>query len=122
MGHDTFSRYHSDVSFRIVQGVERIVLLGYLFLIQMPWPFPERRPWEWHYYWSGGWWGLILMILAMVFFWGIVIGGVILVVRTILSLGREKNSSQALEILKQRYARGEIEKDEFEQKKKDIMS
>ena len=62
------------------------------------------------------------MILTMILFWGIVIGGVILVIRSILSLGKEKQSSSALEILKQRYARGEIQKDEFEQKKKDILS
>ena len=63
-----------------------------------------------------------MMVLAMIFFWGLVIGAVVLVVRFFLSVGREKKSSEALEILKQRYARGEIEKAEFEEKKKDLMS
>ncbi|TMA08101.1 MAG: SHOCT domain-containing protein [Deltaproteobacteria bacterium] len=79
------------------------------FLIQGPWPSPGREPWGWHYYWHGGGWGLL-------------IGGIALVVRFVLSAGRGKKPSEALEILKQRYARGEIEKAEFEEKKKDLMS
>jgi putative membrane protein len=87
----------------------------------MPWPLPEHRPWEWRFYGSGGWWVMLMMVLAMILFWGIVIGGVVLVVRLILSIGKGKKSDP-LKILKQRYARGEIQKDEFEQKKKDILS
>ena len=63
-----------------------------------------------------------MMLLAMILFWGLVIGGVVLVARSFLSLGREKKTPEALEILKQRYARGEIEKAEFEEKKKDLTS
>jgi putative membrane protein len=91
-------------------------------LIQGPWPSPGRGPWEWHYYWEGGWWGFLILMLIMIFFWGFVIGGVALVVRFILSAGRGRRPPEALEILKQRYARGEIEKAEFEEKKKDLMS
>jgi putative membrane protein len=36
--------------------------------------------------------------------------------------GEEGKSDSALEILKQRYARGELSRDEFEQMKKDILS
>ena len=96
--------------------------MAHWFLIQSPWPFPGRGPWEWHTYWMGGWWGLLMMLLAMILFWGLVIGGVVLVARSFLSLGREKKTPEALEILKQRYARGEIEKAEFEEKKKDLTS
>lgn len=61
-------------------------------------------------------------MFVMIFFWGVIIAGVVMVVRAILSFGRGKKSSEALEILKQRYARGEIEKAEFEEKKKDLTS
>ncbi len=71
---------------------------------------------------DGRGWGFLVFILVMILFWGLVIGGIVLVARFILSIGRGKNSSEALEILRQRYARGEIEKAEFEEKKKDLTS
>ncbi|SRR5713226_2894251 len=92
------------------------------FLIQAPWPFPGQRPWEWHYTWHGGGWGLLMFLLAMIVFWGVIFGGIALVARWILSAGQRKKFPDALEILRQRYARGEIEKAEFEEKKKDLTS
>lgn len=89
-------------------------------LMQGPWPSPGRE-WEWHYYWMGGWWGLLVFLLVMILFWGLIIGGIALMVRFIVSGGRRK-TPDAMEILKQRYARGEIEKAEFEEKRKDLMS
>jgi putative membrane protein len=60
-----------------------------------------------------GGWGMMLMPL---FFWLLIIAGVILIVQWLL--GRKNES--ALDILKQRYARGEIDKAVFERMKKDI--
>jgi putative membrane protein len=101
--------------------VERLFSLGHL-LAQFPWPMPERRAWESHFFWSGGRWGVLVLIVAMILFWGILIGGVALVVRLILSLGRDKKSAAALAILKERYARGEIDRSAYERMKKDILS
>jgi putative membrane protein len=94
----------------------------FLILAQLPWPQPERRPWEWHFAYSGGKGGIVVMMIAMILFWGIVIGGVALVVKLILSLGRDKKTTEALAILKQRYARGEIDRGEYERMRKEIQS
>ena len=86
--------------------------------------------------WSGNGWGMMgtgmmggifgwmwLMVLLMVLFW---IAVPLLVIWGIVSLIRGgaspagRPSDTALEILNQRYARGEIDKKEYEEKKKDL--
>jgi putative membrane protein len=65
--------------------------------------------------WYGG--GLFMIIL-----WVVVIVGIILFVQWAVEQGRSKNEPEtALDILKKRYAKGEINKEEFEAKKKDIV-
>lgn len=67
-----------------------------------------------------GWFGGGFM---MVLFWAAIIIFIVWVVKEIGGRNHEKpNSNSALEILKERYAKGEINKEEFEQKKKDIIS
>ncbi len=67
-----------------------------------------------------GWFGPIFMAV----FWVAVIVGIIFLVRWAAVSGRfreqGKSEESALDILKKRYARGEITKDEFEEMKKDI--
>jgi putative membrane protein len=66
-----------------------------------------------------GWLGMILMSL----FWiAVVVGIVFLIIWLVRSGGGRKGgeSNSALDILKKRYARGEINKEEFEDKKKDL--
>jgi len=46
--------------------------------------------------------------------------GIVLGIRWLVTQGRESRSDSALDILRQRYARGEINKDEFEAKKRDL--
>ena len=51
-------------------------------------------------------------------------GGVMMIVWIVHEVSSSKHphsSSQALAILKERYAKGEISKEEFESKKKDIL-
>jgi putative membrane protein len=65
------------------------------------------------------------MGVFMWIFWIAVIVGIVFLVRWIVQQtrpGQGKSEESALEILKKRYARGEIEKEEFEQKKKDLLS
>lgn len=57
---------------------------------------------------------------VMFIFWIVVIFGIIYFVRSTVA-GRGRGSEEsALDILKKRYARGEISKDEYERMKKDI--
>jgi putative membrane protein len=57
---------------------------------------------------------------AGIVLWGVVIAGVVLGIRWLVSLGRPARSDTVLEILHQRYARGEIDKQEFEAKTRDL--
>jgi len=60
--------------------------------------------------------------LFMVVFWGLVIVGIVFLIRAVL--GSEKTGEKtetAIDVLKKRYARGEISKEEFEEKKKDLI-
>lgn len=58
-------------------------------------------------------------------FWILVIVGLVFLIKWIVQqnkAGESKAVENSLEILKKRYARGEIDKHEFEQKKKDLLS
>ena len=68
-----------------------------------------------------GWFWPIIMF----FFWSAVIVGIVFLIRWLVlpaNKGRESSQEEsALEILKKRYAMGEINKDEYEKMKKDIL-
>ena len=57
-------------------------------------------------------------------FWIGVLVGLFFLVKWIVQQkpSDQKPEENALEVLKKRYARGEIDKEEFEQKKKDLLS
>ena len=81
------------------------------------------QPWMWH--WGGMWIFPMIMFVVMIIFFFVICrhwscrppwGG---------PEGRhpeDGGTDSALEILKKRYAKGEISKEEFEQMKKDILS
>ncbi|MBM2802914.1 MAG: hypothetical protein HW419_807 [Deltaproteobacteria bacterium] len=82
----------------------------------------QERAYEWgwgmHPMW--GVWGIGMMFI-MLLFWGLVIVGVVLGIRWLITQGKESRSDSALEILRQRFARGEINKEEFEARKRDLL-
>ncbi len=60
-------------------------------------------------------------ILGLIF-WILVIIGLALLIKYLWeSSGAKREQESALEILKKKYARGEISKEEFEEKKKDLL-
>jgi putative membrane protein len=82
----------------------------------------QERPWGWGWHPMWGMWGAsgIGMMLVMLTFWVLVIVALVAGIRWLVHQGRESRSDTALEILRQRYARGEINKDEFEARRRDL--
>jgi putative membrane protein len=78
-----------------------------------------NEPWMWHP------WGRGIGMLFMLLLWIISIVGIVFVVRWVLdqttSRQRAHSEDSALDILKRRYARGEINKEEYEEKKRDLL-
>jgi putative membrane protein len=77
--------------------------------------------WNWGYRGAMGWYGWIgpALMLAL---WAAIIVGIVFFIRAVARQGRARlpREESALDILKKRYARGEINKEEFEQKKSDL--
>ena len=72
----------------------------------------------------GGGLGCIGMILGFVFFILVIIGVIFLIIWIVKiathSGNEDKTGSKALEVLKERYAKGEITKEQYENMKKDL--
>ena len=62
-------------------------------------------------FWGGG--------IVMIAFWVLLVVFIVWIVREVSGKNSRSNSN-ALEILKERYAKGEINKEEFESKKRDL--
>ena len=72
--------------------------------------------------WYGGW-GMGFGWIFMILFWGVVILGIAALAKWLMGIssgGSVPPGKSALELLKERYARGEIGKEEFEQKRRDL--
>ena len=73
----------------------------------------------------GGGMGWIGMILGFIFFILIIIGVIFLIVWLVRRTGSsvpEKTSTHSLEILKERYAKGELTKEQYDNMKKELSS
>ncbi len=86
--------------------------------MMMRWDEMVSGPWFWG-------WGLLWMAM-MTAFWLLVLLGLAFLVRWLWRAGSRVGLPQpadesAMEILKKRYARGEIGKEEFEAKKRDLL-
>jgi putative membrane protein len=74
-----------------------------------------------------GWWGYHGFSWAlMILWWGLIITGAFFLLRWLFLLAskgsaREPRVDKAVELLRQRYARSEIGKEEYEEKLKDLQ-
>jgi putative membrane protein len=107
-------------------GFTRVLtaVMALMILVQHPvWAQERAYEWGWgmHHPMWGLWgiWGFAMMVMMFVF-WGVVIAGIVIGMRWFARQGRESKSDAALEILRQRYARGDINKEEFDARKRDL--
>jgi putative membrane protein len=73
--------------------------------------------------WHGGWYGWFMGPLMMIVFLAVAIAVVVLLIRWLGGPGHGSASpvppgKTALDILKERFARGEIDKEEFEERRR----
>ncbi len=73
-----------------------------------------------HDYGFSPWWGLLMPL-----FWILLLGGIVLVAVSLLRQGRltalgPTGGSRALEILQERYAKGEITREQYEEMRRDL--
>lgn len=78
-----------------------------------------------HMMWGNGWMGWFMGPLTMLVFLAIAVAVVVLMVRWLGGVGQvgphhRPEERPALRILEERYARGEIEKDEFEERRRTL--
>jgi putative membrane protein len=83
----------------------------------------QTQSWEyWGMHPMGGMWGFwgVGMMLLMLLFWGAVIASLVVAIRWLIHQGRASRPDSALDILRERYARGEIDREEFLARKRDL--
>lgn len=72
--------------------------------------------------WGGGWgfFGIVHMVL----WWFLLVLGIVVLAKWLLgsSGGRGVAEDRALSLLRERYARGEIDKEEFDKRKRDLAT
>ena len=100
----------------------RLVSSFALALLAPAYTLGQDRTWEWEWHPMWFMWGAggLVMILMMLVFWGLVIAGLVVGLRWLVGQRPPSHRDEAHEILRQRYARGEIDKQEFEARKRDL--
>ncbi len=75
--------------------------------------------------WGDGWTGMVIGPFMMILFIALIVAVVVLVVRWLGGVGgastRSPGSESALDILEKRFARGEIDKEEFEARRQALQ-
>jgi putative membrane protein len=77
---------------------------------------------------NGGWGNWLAMAMMMVLFWGLIVAGIVALVRYLGGprqndrLGPASERPDAEELLAERFARGEIDEDEFTRRREALRS
>jgi putative membrane protein len=95
-----------------------------LLLLAVP-TMQDRFGWHWDghpmwWMWSAG--GIVMM-LGMLLFWAAIITAIVVGIRWLVRQERSgwrDREDRAMQILRERYARGDISREEFEQRKRDL--
>ena len=84
----------------------------------------QWMPDGWHmqgmHEWMSGW-GAWAMLVPLIFWVIVLIGVALLVQKLIADQRREPPESRALDVLSQRYAKGEIDREEYLRRRQDII-
>ena len=109
----------------VTAGIAALVV-GALGLPATAWaqgsPDRPRAPWEMMHDWGWGSGWMWLMPLFMMAWFALMIAVIVLLVRWLggVNGGRSASARTARDILDERYARGEIDREEYLQRQKDI--
>lgn len=71
-------------------------------------------------HWGDGYGWIGFGWIFMILFWGLIIVGAVAIVRWLGRSGNDTRRQTPKEILQERYARGEIGREEYEQKRSDL--
>ena len=104
-----------------------------ILIVPVLWPYNQAlaqtgRYGGWHMgpdmmgNWGMGWFGGIFTMV----FWVLILVGLVFLIRWLIQSNSRTRAigngeSRAIDILKERYARGEIDTDEFDSKRKDLL-
>lgn len=114
------------VSIATVTAGIAALAIGWLGIPAVTWaqgsPDPARAPWHMMHDWGWGWGGMWLMPLFMLAWFALMIAVIIFLVRWLAggNGGRSASTRTARDILDERYARGEIDREDYVQRRNDI--
>jgi putative membrane protein len=80
-----------------------------------------QMPYGWHMHdWMSSWWGPWSMLVPLILFVAFV-GGIMLLIQKFPSEQRREPERRASDMLDERYAKGEIDRDEYLRRRRDIQ-
>jgi len=106
--------------FLVALAILVLVAVGVSIAAAVQGPAYGMEPYGYYYPWHSGLW-LAAMVLWMVLFWALVIGGIVWLISTLRPREVAGGPEEPLEILRRRYARGEITREQYEEMRRDLQ-